>query len=107
MRIARAEAATAAANAQSAIETVQNLATSLSTHTEAATVEVVGKMEESVRQVTSYSDAQTSQATATLRQQLESEMVSVAANVDETAAKRTHDAKERIRHNVGAELQKN
>ena len=107
MRIAQAEAATAAANAQSAIETVQNLATSLSTHTEAATMEVVGKMEESVRQVTSYSDARTSQSTATLRQQLESEMVSVASSIDETVTKHTQEVEERIRRDVETELQKN
>ena len=59
-----------------------------------------------MRQVASYSDAQTSQATATLRQQLEAEIVSVASSADETAAKRMHDAEERIRRNVEAELQK-
>ena len=60
-----------------------------------------------MQQVASYSDAQTSQATATLRQQLESEIVSVAASTDETATKRTHDAEARIRRDVEAELQKN
>ena len=50
---------------------------------------------------------QTSQATATLRQQLESELVSVAASADETATKRMHDAEARIQRGVQPELQKN
>ena len=97
----------AAANVQSAIGTVQTLATSFSTQTEAATVKTMGEMEKRVRQVASYSDAQTSQAIAMLRQQLDAEIVSVASSADETAAKRTHDAEERIRRDVEAELQKN
>ena len=105
VRIARAEAATAAANAQSAIGTVQTIATSLFAHTDAATAKAMSEMEARVQRVASYSDAQTSQAIATLRQQLESEMVSVAVSADETAAKRTHDAEERIRREVEAKLQ--
>ena len=38
---------------------------------------------------------------------MKSEIVSVAASAEETATKRTHDAEERIRRDVGAELQKN
>ena len=107
VHIARAEAAMAAVNAQSAIGTVQTLTTSLSAHTEEATAKVVSKMEARVQQIASYSDAQMSQATATLRQQLESELVSVAASADETATKHMHDAEARIRRSVEAELQKN
>ena len=57
VRVARAEAATAAANAQSAIGTVQTLATSLSVHTEEMTAKAVSEMEARVQQVASYSDA--------------------------------------------------
>ena len=64
-------------------------------------------MEARVQQVASYSDTQTSQATATLRQQLESEIASIAASADETATKRTYEAEARIQHDVEAELQKN
>ena len=53
----------------------------------------MGEMEERVPQVASYSDAQTSQATTTLWQQLEAEIVSVVSSTDETAAKRMHDAR--------------
>ena len=48
VRIARAEVATAAANVQSAIGTVQTIATSLSAHTDAATTKAMSKMEERV-----------------------------------------------------------
>ena len=105
MRIARAEVATAAANAQSAIGTVQIIAVSLSAHTDVATAKAMSEMEVCVQQVASYLDVQTSQATAMLRQQLESEMVSVVASVDETVVRHTRDAKERIRHEVEAKLQ--
>ena len=107
VRIARAEAATAAANVQSTIGTVQTLATLLSTQTEEAIMKAMSKMEARVQQVSSYSDAQTSQATATLRQQLESEIVFVAVSPDEMATKHTHNAEARIRCGVEAELQKN
>ena len=59
---------TAAVNAQSAIGTVQTIATSLSAHTGAVAAKAMSKMEARMQQVASYSDAQTSQATATLRQ---------------------------------------
>ena len=49
----------------------------------------------------------TSQATATLRQQLESEIVSIVSSIDETITKRIQEAEERIRRNVETELQKN
>ena len=65
VRIARAEAATAAVNAQSAIGAVQTIATSLSAHTDAATAKAMSEMEARVQQVASYSDVQTSQATTT------------------------------------------
>ena len=107
VRIARAEAATAAANAQSAIGTVQTLTMSLSAHTEEATAKAVSEMEARVQQVASYSDAETSQATATLQQQLESKLVSVVVSADETATKRMHDAEACIQRGVEAELQKN
>ena len=68
MRIARAEAATAATNAQSVIGTIQTTATSLSAHTDAATMKAMSEMEVRVQQVASYSDVQTSQATTTLWQ---------------------------------------
>ena len=96
VRIARAEAAMAATNAQSAMGTVQTLTTSFSAHTKAATVKAMGEMEKHVQYVASYSDAQTSQAIATLRQQIESKLVSVVASEDETAAKRTWEVEERI-----------
>ena len=105
VRIARAEAATAAANAQSSIGMVQTIAMSLSTHTDVATAKAMSEMEACVQQIASYSDAQTSQAAATLRQELELGMVSVAASADETVAKRTCDAEERIRREVEAKLQ--
>ena len=66
VRIARAEVATVAANAQSAIGTVQTIATSLFAHTDAATAKAMSEMEARMQQVASYSDAQTSQATDTL-----------------------------------------
>ena len=78
VRVARAEAATAAPNAQRVMGTVQTLAKSLSAHTEEATTKAMSKMEARVQQVASCSDAQTSQATGTLQQQLESEIVSIA-----------------------------
>ena len=62
---------------------------SLSTHTDAATAKAMSEMEACVQQVASYLDAQTSQAIAMLRQQLESEMVSVVVSTNEMAAKRT------------------
>ena len=104
-RIARAEAVTVAANVQSAIGTVQAIATLLSTHTDAVTAKAMSEMEARAQQVASYSDAQTSQATATLRQQVESEMVSIVASAEETAIRRTRDAKEHIRRKVEAKLQ--
>ena len=67
VRIARAEVATAAANAQSAIGMAQAIATLLSAHTDVATVKAMSEMEVRVQQVASYSDALTSQAIATLR----------------------------------------
>ena len=63
----RVACAKAAANAQSAIGMVQTLATSFSVQMEVATAKAMGEMEKRVRQVASYSDAQTSQATAMLR----------------------------------------
>ena len=87
------------------LERFRPFATLLSAHTDAATAKAMSEMEARVQQVASYSDAQTSQAAATLRQELESGMVSVAASADETAAKRTRDAEERIRREVEAKLQ--
>ena len=106
VRVAHVEAATVAANAQSAIGTVQTLTTSFSTQMEVATTKIMGEMEEGMCQVASYSDAQTSWATTTLQKQLKAEIVSVASSTDETALKRTHDAEKRIRRDVEAELQK-
>ena len=68
MRIARAEVVTVVANAQSAIGTLQTLATSLSTHRDVAAAKAMSEMEARVQQVASYSDAQMSQAIATLWQ---------------------------------------
>ena len=105
VRVARAEAATAVADAQSAMGMVQTLTMSLSAHTEAATAKPMGEMEKRVQQVASYSDAQTSQAIATLRQELESEIVSVVASADETTAKRTRDVEECIQRKIETKFQ--
>ena len=108
VRIARAEAAMAAANVQSAIGTVQTLATSLSAHMDVATAKAMSEMEARMQQVASYLDAQNVSgychvtAAARIRK---SEMVSVAASVDEMAVRRTRDVEERIRREVEAKLQ--
>ena len=65
--VVRAEAAMAVADSQNAMGIVQTLAMSFSAHTKAATVKAMGEMEKRAQQVASYSDAQMSQATATLR----------------------------------------
>ena len=82
------------------------LVASLSTQTEATKAMTASEIEERVRQVASYSDAQTTRATTQLKEQLESEIAIVMLSAAESSAMHTHEAKQWIRCNVKAEMQK-
>ena len=106
VRMARAEATSAAADAQSAIGTVRQLAASLSAQTEATKATTASEIEERVHQVASYSDAQTTRATTQMKKQLESEIASATSSAAESSVMRTREAEQRIRRDVEAEMQK-